>query len=140
MTAAACSGLLWRRSNTDRVPCAPSTHVSPRSREFTNLLHNLHAAITLRVHTQFVTQVPAQLPMTTPEPTAPLEHLLRALEHGWRVQSPVYGRRIWFTAEDTRDGYYFILKRGAETDLAVVTADDQARQFIRLQHLNVIAT
>ncbi|MEP7198510.1 MAG: hypothetical protein ABI874_01720 [Chloroflexota bacterium] len=68
-----------------------------------------------------------------------MQKLMDALEQGWRVQSPVYFRKQWHTGHGTRDGYYFIVKRAAETDLIIVPADDKARQLIELQRLTVIA-
>jgi hypothetical protein len=66
--------------------------------------------------------------------------LVNSLEHGWRVQSPVYFRQQWYTAASHKVGYYFILKKDNDTDLIIVPDDEQVRQLIERQHLKVLAS
>ncbi len=67
-----------------------------------------------------------------------LDNLLRALAQGWKIQAPVYWRKQWFTGRGDKIGYYFILKRDAETDLLIVPDDEKVRQLIELQRIKVI--
>lgn len=66
--------------------------------------------------------------------------LVNSLEQGWRVQSPVYFRQRWYTAASHKIGYYFILKKGNETDLIIVPDDEQVRHLIESQRLKVLAS
>ena len=68
-----------------------------------------------------------------------LQALRSALEQGWRIQAPVYFRQRWHTNNGQKLGYYFILKKGDDTDLFVVPDDDQVRRLIELRRLKVIA-
>ncbi len=60
-----------------------------------------------------------------------------ALAQGWQIEAPVYWRAQWFT--QSKQGYYFILKRGREVDLVVVSESPALRQWIKAQRLKVIA-
>ncbi len=73
------------------------------------------------------------------ESEQPFERLLRSVNEGWRVQSPVYYRRQWYSGRGDKIGYYFILTRADDRDLIVVAESDQVKQFIELQRLKVIA-
>ncbi len=73
--------------------------------------------------------VPAQLP---------IDKLLDALSQGWHIQSPVYYRQRWYSADGNRLGYYFILKKDDDTDLIIVPDGDKVRQLIELKRLKVI--
>ncbi len=66
--------------------------------------------------------------------------LVSSLEQGWRVQSPVYFRQRWYTSVSHKLGYYFILKKGDETDLIIVPDDERVRQLIETQRLKVLAS
>jgi hypothetical protein len=63
------------------------------------------------------------------------EQLQQALAQGWRIESPVYLRAQWYVPD--RDGYYFVLTRGNEVDLIVVSAGEAVRQWVQAQRLKV---
>ena len=88
------------------------------------------------MYTQPVTVSPMS---SVPPVQQPFDKLLAALNAGWRVQSPVYYRQQWFTAQGNKLGFYFIVKKGDETDLVIVPDGDKVRQLIELQHLKIIA-
>lgn len=76
---------------------------------------------------------------SVPPVQQPFDKLLAALNAGWRIQAPVYYRKQWFTAQGNKLGFYFILKRGDDTDLVIVPDGEQVRQMIELQRIKVIA-
>jgi hypothetical protein len=72
--------------------------------------------------------------------TAPFQTLVDSLEDGWSVQTPVYFRRRWYTNAGNKLGYYFILKKGDETDLVIVPDDENVRDLIGAHRLKVVAS
>ena len=50
----------------------------------------------------------------------PFDKLLAALDAGWHIQPPVYYRQQWYTGQSHKLGFYFIVKRGNDTDLLIV--------------------
>jgi hypothetical protein len=69
---------------------------------------------------------------------AHLAQLSRALEHGWRIEPPIYLRYQWFG--HNKRGYYFILKRWAEVDLLVIPDCAAIRHWVRAHRLHVLAS
>ncbi len=72
--------------------------------------------------------------------TRSFQALVGSLEQGWLVQSPVYFRQRWYTSASHKLGYYFIIKKGDETDLIIVPDDERVRQLIEMQRLKVVAS
>ena len=69
----------------------------------------------------------------------PFQTLVNSLRDGWSVQVPVYYRQWWYTTSANKLGYYFILKKGDETDLIIVPDDERVRELIGTHRLKVVA-
>ena len=64
--------------------------------------------------------------------------LERLLEAGWQIEPPVLARLAWAQRDAQRQAFHFVLKRGSQRSLVVITDAPELQQFLIVNNLQVI--
>jgi hypothetical protein len=64
--------------------------------------------------------------------------LERLLDAGWQIEPPVLARLAWAQRDSQRLAYHFVLKRGSQRSLVVITDDPELQRFLTAHNLQII--